>query len=73
MSSGWKSPQGPASIQRMAEAVFESRGKALEWLESPINALRGEVPKQLLDTSEGRERVLQVLKTGNGRLQLKCS
>lgn len=55
-------PQCPVSIQRMAEAVFESRAKALEWLESPINALRGEVPKQLLDTPEGRERVLPVLK-----------
>lgn len=40
MSNGRKSPQGPASIQRMAEAVFESRGKALEWLESPINVNR---------------------------------
>lgn len=46
----------------MAEAVFESREKALEWLESPITALEGKTPKQLLGTPEGCQRVLQVLK-----------
>jgi putative toxin-antitoxin system antitoxin component (TIGR02293 family) len=52
----------PASVQLMAEAVFGSRKKALEWLESPIKALGGEVPRQLLHTPEGCEQVLQILK-----------
>lgn len=54
--------QTPASVLLMAETVFESRKKALEWLESPIRALRGETPRQLLGTSEGCEQVFQILK-----------
>ena len=45
----------------MAETVFESREIALKWLERPVNALGGEVPKELLRTPEGCRRVCQVL------------
>lgn len=62
MSMEGKPQQTPVSIQLTAEAVFESREKALEWLESPIKALGGEVPSQLLHTPEGCEQVFQILK-----------
>lgn len=50
-----------ASILQMAKTVFESQEIALEWLESPINALGGAIPNQLLETPEGHVRIYQIL------------
>tara|TARA_B100000678_G_scaffold185931_1_gene155399 strand:+ start:199 stop:411 length:213 start_codon:yes stop_codon:yes gene_type:complete len=61
MSKKDKGHYTPASVLQMAETVFESQEIALEWLESPVNALNGERPSQLLKTSEGCARVYQIL------------
>ena len=49
------------SVQQRAETIFESREIALEWLERPIRALGGAVPRELLRTPEGCRQVYQVL------------
>ncbi len=49
------------TVQKMAEAVFESREIALKWLERPVKALSGDIPSELLRTPEGCRRVYQVL------------
>ncbi len=51
----------PESVKQLAETVFESREIALKWLEHPVNALGGDVPSELLRTSEGCRQVCQVL------------
>lgn len=51
----------PESVQQRAETVFESRQIALKWLESPVRALGGAVPSELLRTPEGCRRVYQLL------------
>ena len=62
MSDSKSAQQTPVSVLLLPDAVFQSREKALEWLESPIKALGGEVPGQLSRTPEGCEQVLQILK-----------
>ncbi|WP_096276025.1 MbcA/ParS/Xre antitoxin family protein [Marinobacter sp. LV10R510-11A] len=52
----------PFSVLQMAEVVFESRQIALEWLKSPVPALGGKTPRQVIQSPEGCERVLEVLK-----------
>ena len=51
----------PVMVEQRAESVFESREIALEWLERPITALRGEVPSKLFGNPEGCRRVYQLL------------
>ena len=51
----------PESVQHRAETIFESRQIALKWLESPVRALGGAVPSELLRTPEGCSRVYQLL------------
>ena len=52
----------PFSVLQMAQSVFESRQIALEWLGSPVPALEGKTPRELIQSPEGCERVLAVLK-----------
>jgi uncharacterized protein (DUF2384 family) len=51
----------PATVERKAEAVFESRQIAQKWLDRSITALGGEVPRTLLKNPEGCRRVYQLL------------
>ncbi len=41
--------------------VFEDRDIAMEWIATPVNALGGQKPADLLDTFAGRTMVRQVL------------
>jgi len=50
-----------ARVVERAEAVFEDKEAALEWLRSPNAALGGEAPISLLDTDIGADSVLDAL------------
>lgn len=50
-----------ARITRMAEAVFESKEQALNWLERESIALGNAVPASLCDTEAGFDHVCRVL------------
>lgn len=52
----------PFSVLQLAQIVFESKQIALEWLESPVPALEGKTPRQLMQSPEGCKRILKVLK-----------
>jgi predicted HTH domain antitoxin len=49
------------TVVARAIEVFETRENALQWLNSPIPALGGQVPADLLKTPEGTKLVLAVL------------
>ncbi|MBC7949796.1 MAG: DUF2384 domain-containing protein [Chitinophagaceae bacterium] len=56
------SEKGKASreeVFRRAEEIFEDQTTA--WLNSPIPALGGQIPAELLGTPEGIELVLKIL------------
>ncbi len=48
-------------ILRRAELVLGTREAARDWLNTPNRALAGARPVDLLNTSDGEVRVLQVL------------
>lgn len=50
-----------ARLIRHAAEVWESKDLAREWLNSPVPALGGERPINLIDTFEGRRWISQVL------------
>lgn len=50
-------------VLRQAREVWESQAAAEQWLHSPVRALGGSTPFELLDTPEGRRRVSAVLLT----------
>lgn len=52
-------PERAAVIDRAMAVIGESKG--LHWLGLPVAALGGQTPESLLDTPEGRERVLAIL------------
>ncbi|MDR3580517.1 MAG: MbcA/ParS/Xre antitoxin family protein [Oryzomonas sp.] len=47
-------------LERAIE-VFGTREKAIQWFNSPIPALGGKVPAELLKTPEGAELVMNTL------------
>ncbi|MAL98030.1 MbcA/ParS/Xre antitoxin family protein [Hydrocarboniclastica marina] len=51
-----------ARVLRQAREVWESQVAAEEWLHSPVLALGGKSPIELLNTTEGRCRVSEVLR-----------
>lgn len=51
-----------ASVLRQALEVWGSEEAADAWLDSEVPALGGGCPRKLLDTSEGRQWVFQVLR-----------
>jgi putative toxin-antitoxin system antitoxin component (TIGR02293 family) len=56
-----------ARVLRQAFEVWGSRAAANEWLHSPVRALGGKIPMELLGTPEGRCWVSEVLlKIENG-------
>lgn len=61
--SHFKPQQWPTSddVIHRAVDVFGDVAKARAWLDRPNRALSGATPRSLLDTPEGRERVLTVL------------
>ena len=50
-----------ATVLRKAREVWESQVAAEEWLHSPVLALGGKSPIELLNNAEGRCRVSEVL------------
>lgn len=50
-----------ARVLRQAREVWKSEATTKEWLHSPVPALGGRTPIELLDTAEGRRLVSAVL------------
>jgi putative toxin-antitoxin system antitoxin component (TIGR02293 family) len=50
-----------ARVLRHAREIWKSEAATKEWLQSPVPALGGKAPNELLDTPEGRRSVSQVL------------
>lgn len=55
----------PGDIEQVhmrAQAIFESRELARRWMASPVPALQGQKPEELVKTLEGRKSVIAALK-----------
>lgn len=50
-----------ARVVERADAVFEDRAAAIDWLKTPNGALSGATPLSLLDTDIGAESVMDTL------------
>tara|TARA_B100000214_G_scaffold57877_1_gene37391 strand:+ start:4649 stop:4858 length:210 start_codon:yes stop_codon:yes gene_type:complete len=51
-----------AHVLRQAREIWKSEAATKEWLQSPVPALGGKAPYELLDTPEGRRSVSEVLR-----------
>ncbi len=50
-----------SQVEQLAESVYESRERALQWLQTPNPRLDGHTPQSLLHTDAGCRAVEQLL------------
>ncbi|MEE8058424.1 MAG: MbcA/ParS/Xre antitoxin family protein [Pseudomonadales bacterium] len=65
MSTSYKGIGCIFHIAEVDESVFIERDKTREWMDSKIKVLGNQVPAEVLATSTGRARVIEVLRKIN--------